>query len=156
VVVGEPTILIPPRDGSSLDPYLVIDAIVTYIEQYRELRIVLDPNAGGDIIAPQLVAEYGVTVVEHSQMASPMALAAQRLSDAIARKAIAHPDNRELTRHVLSAVPKSVGEGWRFVKSNKRNLPIDGVIALAMAHSVATAGEENGPSIYEERELLVL
>lgn len=156
VVVGEPTILTPPQNGSSMDENRVFGAIVNYIEQYPNLRIVLDPNAGGEFMAQRISREYGTTVIEHAQAASPMALAAQRLSDAIGRKEIAHPDDRELTRHVLAAMPKSVGEGWRFWKSKKRNLPIDGVIALAMGHSILVAADENGPSVYEERELLVL
>jgi hypothetical protein len=84
-----------------------------------------------------------------------MALAAQRLTTAIANRAIRHPDHSELNRHVLSAVPKTVGESWRFGKSSKRSVPNDGVIALAIAVS-QIAAPAAGPSVYEERELVVL
>ena len=48
-----------------------------------------------------------------------------------------HRGDPDLTRHVLAASPKPVGEGWRFVKPKLRSGVIDGAIALAMAVSIA-------------------
>jgi phage terminase large subunit-like protein len=68
-----------------------------------------------------------------------MCLAAQRLSEAIAARRIRHPDDRDLNRHVLAAVPKTVGESWRFAKPRRKQLKIDAAIALAIAYSTMLA-----------------
>ena len=70
-----------------------------------------------------------------------MADASQKLAEAIATRGLAHPDHEELTRHVISASAKWVGALWRFVKPKGKSLPIDGVIALAMAVRVLQATE---------------
>lgn len=66
-----------------------------------------------------------------------MALAAQSLSEAIAGGKLRHRGGSELTRHILAAAPKPVGEGWRLVKPKRSGAVIDGAIALAMALRVA-------------------
>jgi hypothetical protein len=79
----------------------------------------------------------GQATLPHSQKPLPMALAAQRLSEAISERRIRHRGDPDLTRHVVAASPKPVGEGWRFVKPKLRTGVIDGAIALAMAVSIA-------------------
>lgn len=153
-IVGHPTILHPP-EGGSVQVKEVLEAVENYGLRYPGLTVVIDPNAGGELIADRIENDMGLDVTIHSQQPRPMALAAQRLTTAIATRNLRHPDDPELNRHVLSAVPKTVGETWRFGKSTRRSVPNDGVIALAMAVS-QIAAPEGGPSVYEERELLVL
>ena len=153
-VVGHPTILYPP-EGGSVQVKEVLEAVENYAAKYSEITVVIDPNAGGELIADRIENDLGVDVTIHSQQPRTMALAAQRLTTAIANRNLRHPDDPELNRHVLSAVPKTVGETWRFGKSSKRSVPNDGVIALAMAVS-QIAAPSGGPSVYEERELLIL
>lgn len=133
-----PTILVPPRDGTSLNAEVIWSEVAMMAERWPGLTVVIDPEAGGEQLAQRIERELDVEVVAHSQKPSPMALAAQRLSEAIVAGDLRHPDDEALTRHVLSAAPQSVGEGWRLVKSAKTKLPIDGAIALAMAASIAT------------------
>jgi hypothetical protein len=77
----------------------------------------------------------------HSQKPGPMCEASQLLSQAIAERRLAHPDDEELNRHVLSAAAKFYRVGWRFVKPKGKSLPIDGAVALAMAIRVLRATE---------------
>lgn len=133
--VGRPTIITPPRDGTATDFDKVFNAAKVYNEMWQEVTFVLDPNADGEQLAQKIEAEFHAEVVEYSQQPQPMALAAQRLSALIARRDIEHPDDEELNAHVISAAARTVGEGWRFDKQRKKRLPIDGVIALAMAVS---------------------
>ena len=154
MIVGYPTILTPP-EGGSVTFKEILEAIANYSARWPELTVVIDPNAGGELVADRLENDLGLDVTIYSQQPRPMALAAQRLTTAIANRAIRHPDHPELNRHVLSAVPKTVGESWRFGKSSKRSVPNDGVIALAMAVS-QIAAPAAGPSVYEERELVIL
>lgn len=153
-IVGHPTILHPP-EGGSVQVKEVLEAVENYGLRYPGLTVVIDPNAGGELIADRIENDLGFDVTIHSQQPRPMALAAQRLTTAIATRNLRHPDDSELNRHVLSAVPKTVGETWRFGKSTRRSVPNDGVIALAMAVS-QIAAPSGGPSVYESQELLVL
>jgi phage terminase large subunit-like protein len=154
MIIGYPTILHPP-EGGSVSFQEILQAIENYAARYPGLTVVIDPNAGGELVADRIENDLGLDVTIYSQQPRPMALAAQRLTTAIANRAIRHPDHSELNRHVLSAVPKTVGESWRFGKSSKRSVPNDGVIALAIAVS-QIAAPAAGPSVYEERELVVL
>ncbi len=137
-VVGRPVIVTPPRDGTATAEHRIFDPICEMAQSWPEATVVIDPEAGGEQLAQRLEAE-GIRVVTHSQKPSPMALAAQRLSEAISAKRLTHPGEPELTRHVLAATARPVGEGWRFVKPKKSGLYIDAAIALAMAVSVAQA-----------------
>jgi phage terminase large subunit-like protein len=136
-VVGDTTIIVPPRDGSATDYETIWSVIERLAERYLRPTFVVDPEAGGEQLAQQIDAELEATVIEHSQKPLPMALAAQRLSEAISERRIRHRGDPDLTRHVLAASPKPVGEGWRFVKPRLRTGVIDGAIALAMAVSIA-------------------
>lgn len=145
---GVPTIIVPPRDGTSTDPEVIHSALRTIHERTPIHTVVLDPNAGGEQLAGWIEHELGAQVVAHSQDPSPMATAAQRLSAAIREGLISHPADPEFTSHVLAAKEKvTVGEKWRLVKHRK---PIDAVIAAAMVHNVAAdeAGEV-APFVFE-------
>jgi phage terminase large subunit-like protein len=146
-VVGSPAVIVPPRDGSAT-PYEDIWAVVEEMaERYSHPMFVIDPEADGEQLAQQIENELDAEVTVYSQKPVPMALAAQRLSTTISGKKLRHRGHPVLTRHVLAATAKSVGEGWRFVKPKTRSGPaavIDGAIALAMAICVAQAPQDPG------------
>ena len=102
----------------------------------------IDPEAGGEQLAQQIAGELDAEIAEHSQKPMPMALAAQRLSEAVGSRKLAHPGQPELTRHVLAAAPKPVGEGWRLAKPRRSGAVIDGAVALAMALSAVMSPED--------------
>jgi phage terminase large subunit-like protein len=134
--VHPPTIVVPPRDGTSTPMEDIWGPIAEMAAKWPEVTFVLDPEAGGEQLAQRIDNELPhARVATHSQKASPMALAAQRLSDAIAEGKLKHPDDPEMTSHVLAAAAKPVGESFRFIKQRKKPHPIDSVIALAMAVS---------------------
>jgi phage terminase large subunit-like protein len=137
-VVGDPVIVVPPRDGTSTAKEDVLDPILALAERFHVLHVVLDPAAGGEQLGQELET-YGIEVVAHSQKPQPMSLAAERLVTAIREQKIAHPDHSDLNAHVLAASRRSTGgEAWSFVKPKSKR-PIDGAVALAMVHSVAVA-----------------
>jgi phage terminase large subunit-like protein len=140
-VVHPPTIVVPPRDGTSTPMEDIWGPIEDMADKWPEVTFVLDPEAGGEQLAQRIDGELpNAVVATHSQKVSPMALAAQRLSDLIAECRITHPDDPEMTAQVLAAAAKPVGESFRFTKHRKRPKPIDSIIALAMA--VSTLHEE--------------
>lgn len=143
LMVGEPEIIVPPRDGTATDHEEIWRPIEELAARYDRVTFVLDPEAGGEQLAQRIEDELpACEVIAHSQKASPMALAAQRLSEAISGGQITHPDDPYLNAQVLAAAAKPVGEGWRLVKSKRTHKPIDGAIALAMAVSVLTGDHE--------------
>jgi phage terminase large subunit-like protein len=145
-IVGKPIIVVPPRDGSATAFERIWEPIKEIASRYSEVQFVLDPEAGGEQLAQHIESELGVEPAIHSQKTTPMQLAAQRLSEAISEKRLQHPDDPELNAHVLSAAAKQEGERWKFVKAKRKRAPIDGVIALAMAHSTLIAGTKKRKS----------
>lgn len=135
-LVGEPVIVVPPRDGTSTAKDELLRPILRLRDRYRITAVVMDPAADGEVFAQDL-EEHGLEVFAHSQDPAPMSLAAERLMTSIREKTIRHPDHAELNSHVLNAALKATGgEKYRFVKPRSKR-PIDGVIALAMVHSAA-------------------
>lgn len=134
--VHPPSIVVPPRDGTSTPMEDIWGPIEDMAARWPEVTFVLDPEAGGEQLAQRIDAELpGAVVATHSQKASPMALAAQRLSDLIAEGKISHPDDPEMNAQVLAAAARPVGESFRFTKHKKRPKPIDSIIGLAIAVS---------------------
>lgn len=139
-IVGEPVIVVPPRDGTATPFEQIWDPIVEMAARYSEVQFVLDPEAGGEQLAQTIESELGREPATHSQKTAAMQLAAQRLSEAVSERRIVHPDDPGLNAHVLSAAAKVEGERWKFVKAKRKRAPIDGVIALAMAYSTLVGG----------------
>lgn len=148
-VIGQPVILTPPQDGTSLDKQHILAAVAAINETNHVIAVVMDPAAEGEVLAQDLEAA-GFTVVGYSQAPQPMSLAAERTTTSIREGRLLHPDDPELNSHVLNSVPKwTTSEQWRFAKSKSRR-PIDGLIAMAMVHSSALADQDT-----EEKEPLI-
>ncbi len=146
VQVHTPTIIVPPGDGTSTPVDDVFAACEEFADRWPTATFVIDPAADGEHLAQRLDAELpNVTVATMSQKHGPMCLAASRLSEAIAAGRLEHPDDEVLNQHVMAAAARSVGEQWRFSKQRGKTALIDGVIALAMAHS-ALLGEDQRPT----------
>jgi phage terminase large subunit-like protein len=171
VVIGETTIIVPPRDGTSLREVQILDPIVDYCTAHgwTVTAIVMDESAGGNVLAGWLaegrhpggdaqITKYPdglrfppLTVIGHSQDNAPISLADDRLATAIRNGTVEHPNDPDLTAHVLAAVvvPLSGGK-WKFGKRRRRPRPIDGLRAISMGHSVlvSPAEEEIDPDDY--------
>lgn len=146
VRVHEPTILVPAQDGTSLDFEEVFGAAEQMRERWPGCTFVLDPEAGGDLLAQRIDRDLGGAIMTHSQKSTAMCKASQMLSETISAGDLEHPDDDSLNRHVLSAAARFYGIGWRFIKAKGKTLPIDGVIALAMAVRVLAATAEEAPA----------
>lgn len=148
-LVGAPEILVPPRDGQSLAPELIREAFERIHARNPIRYAVMDPDRGAEI-ATWLEEDLGVQVVEHLQTHVPMTLAYERLMEAIRNQWLHHPRHRELTEHVLNAIARTLPDGRaRFdrpsstrAQAGQRRRVIDGLVALAMVHSVATSAVE--------------
>lgn len=154
-VVGLPTIIEAPGDGTSTSHKAVLTAISAIHKRTPIDVIVIDPNAEAGFLIEQMGDSErwpelnSIEVIEHSQNPDPMADACMGLAESIRAGRIAHPDGsadfkdyprlRErasaLTSHVLAAGVKSTsGNKWRIVKQ-KGGRKIDAAVALAMVRA---------------------
>jgi phage terminase large subunit-like protein len=147
-VLGAPSILNPPRDGSSLRPEQIYAALEAVHARNPIERAIFDPSAGGELIAGWLEETLGVRVVEHSQKAEAMAVAAERFLEGLRSGALKHAGDPDLTRHVLNGVTKELPGGKvRFVRPHESRSStglnplreIDALIAACMVYSVASS-----------------
>jgi phage terminase large subunit-like protein len=113
-------------------------------ERWSEPHFVFDPSGAGEQLAQLIEAHFPADAIEHSQRHTPMCLAAARLASAVSERKLVHPDDEELTSHVLSAAAKSVwgGEQWRIVKPRGSDAKVDAAVALAMGVSVLEADQK--------------
>lgn len=162
-IVGDVTILVPPRDNTRMDERHVWKALRWYADRFR-VTVVIDPNAGGIEFAPKIEENLAATaagngvieVVEHSQAPTPMARAAMLTVELIATGQFAHTGQPEYTKQMLSAIAEPVygdDELFRFEKPRSRRSArrkrgeerefrcIDAAIATAMALRVAATFE---------------
>lgn len=144
----EPVILEPPVNEQD-----IVKAIVRLQETYEVAKWVYDPNAGGQQMVQLLErGEHpdaeGVkfTFVEHSQDNTPMALAAERLAEAVRGKWFEHDGHAKMRMHVLNAIKRPLGgEKFKYdrpsdAKGERRKAyPIDALTGLLMANSIAVA-----------------
>jgi phage terminase large subunit-like protein len=157
---GVPSILVPPRDGSFLEPAMIKEAFREFARRFSVQGIVMDPDRGAEIAA-WLRDDLGIEPAEHGQGVE-MFDAYERLMEAIRNGWISQPGDETFTEHVLNAVAKTMPDGRaRFerpsssrAQAGQRRRVIDALVAAAMVHRSATASA--GPSVYEERGLLVI
>jgi phage terminase large subunit-like protein len=122
-VLGVPTILTPPRDGTSLDPKLVKQAIRDIYERNPVDVVVMDESRAEEIAA-WIQDEFPETgVVGYGQGDSMKALAAERFLEALREGWLHQPRDPEFTRHVMNAISRVLRDGrTRFDrKSSSRN-----------------------------------
>lgn len=159
-VFGVPEILIPPRDGSFLEPADVKAAFRRLSERFGVQEIVMDPDRGAEIAA-WLRDDLGVEPTVHGQGVE-MFDAYERFMEAIRNGWISHPGDESFTEHALNAMAKTFPDGRaRFERPSssraqvgQRRRVIDALIAAAMVHRTAMAMSQ--PSVYESRGVLVI
>lgn len=146
-------ILVPPRDGNSMDPERITDAFEELHDQHPIERVVMD-IAAGEEIAHWLSSDLGVEVVEHSQKSDPMADAAGKFMEGLRAGTLRHSRDPDLTRHVMNAVAYDLPDGrFKFVRpkqsrtvsdEEQERRVIDGLISSAMVVHVASAAPVGG------------
>ncbi len=122
-----------PENGGSTSVETIKKQFREFHALWPDMVVVMDPNAGGHIIAQWLTDELGVEVIEQPQDPSPMAHAAGLTSELVRGGHLEHPDNAEFTRQVVNAPGETVskaGDRMRFGKHS--TVPNDGAIALCM------------------------
>lgn len=157
-LLGPATILVPPRDGNSLHPQKIKDAIESIHERNPIRRIVMDITHAHDIAA-WARDELQVEVIEHSQGDVQQAIDYDRFMEALRGGTLHHSADPGLTSHVMNAIARELpNERHRFDrKSSSRDASkqdlrvIDALVASAMVHSEAGAPVKQASDLPPER-----
>ena len=155
-LLGPATILTPPRDGNSLDPYLVERAVITIHERTPVATVVMDTSRA-EQLASWLATEIGATVIDRAQSNAWAALDFDRFMEALRNGWLRHSGDPGLTQHALAAIARILPYGdARFDRPNQsrsgqdqERRVIDALTAAAMVHSAAA--EPAPPPVPEAR-----
>lgn len=152
---GPATILEPPRDGQSLNPDVVEQALWD-IHTSNPIHTVVMDMTKAEQLASWIADEIGAQVVDRSQSNAMQAMDYEKFMEALRQGWLLHSGDPGLTRHVLNAITRILpGGAARFerAKQSRRNSReqdrrvIDALTAAAMVHTTAAA-EMDAPSGY--------
>lgn len=170
-VLGRPTVIVPPRDGTSLNPRLVRDAFVAIMERNPITTVALDPQACGEQFAEWIEMHpgvdfdgnpgyeleaglgLGVTAVAVPTSNDVQGKVYTAFMEAIRIGLLCHPHDELLTSHVLNAVAKPIyHDRYRFERIHQSRAAslqdrrvIDALVAASIVHWQQTAGATAPP-----------
>ena len=153
---GRAKVLVPPRDGSSLDPNLVEKALIDLHQRNPVDTLVMDMSRA-EQLASWAEIELGCRVIDRSQSNAFAAADYEAFMEALRNGWLHHQGDRDLTRHALNAVARVLPYGdARFDRpAQTRNSAeqdlrvIDALSAAAMVHTVAAAEWSNSGILYD-------
>jgi phage terminase large subunit-like protein len=147
-VFGVPTILTPPRDGSSMDPQKVKRALTEVNDRNPIDVLVMDISNANDI-AGWAANELGCEVVDRSQTQSFAIMDYEYFMEALRSGWLRQPANPEFTRHVMNALAQTLPSGdARFARPARTRVKstelqdrrvIDALVAASMVHAFNAA-----------------
>lgn len=160
-LLGEAKILVPPRDGSSMHPDVIKDAMLELTTDYRVETVVMDMERAADI-ASWIEDELGITVIDRAQGNKDAVADYNAFMDGLRNSTVKHTGDPGLRSHVLHAVARKLpGGDFRFdrhstVRQNARaqdRRVIDALTAAAMVVEHSTSAPPR-KSVYAERREL--
>lgn len=157
----DPFILVPPRDGSSLHPDEIKNALLEMDHDYQIEMVVMDMHRAEDI-SHWIEDEMGLLVMDKAQQqTSTHVHDYAAFMDGLRNGTLKHTGDPDLRAHVLNAIARRLpGGDYRFDRPNtsrgsnrmQDKRVIDGLTAAAMAVEVSTRNMTQR-SVYEDRDL---
>jgi phage terminase large subunit-like protein len=158
-LLGTPHVLVPPRDGSSLHPDEIKDALLELAETYRLDTVVMDMHRADDIAA-WIEDTMGVEVIDHAHGQTRTHVNDfSAFMEGLRNGTLRHTGDYSLRAHVLNAIARRLpGGDYRFdrpsqVRGNARaqdRRVIDALTAAAMVVEYSN-GAPPAVSVYENR-----
>ena len=158
-LLGDASILVPPRDGTSLDPDEVERALIELHARNPIHTVVMD-SSRAEQLGSWIGSELGATVVDRQQTNAFAAQDYERFMDALRQGWLKHTGHAGLRQHALNAVARILPFGdAKFERpSQSRNAAeqdrrvIDALVAASMVNAVAASGEKpkRRPSRYND------
>lgn len=105
LVLGPATVLVPPRDSSSMDPTLIENAL-TALHARNPLHTVVMDTSRAEQLAEWIARELGATVIEHGQGNAQAAEDYELFMQALRSGWLKHQGDRGLTEHALNAIAR--------------------------------------------------
>jgi hypothetical protein len=140
-LLGAPKVLVPPRDGSSLHPDEIKNALMELAADYQVETVVMDMHRAEDIAA-WVEDTLGVTVIDHAQGQTRTHVQDyEAFMEGLRNGTVKHTGDHDLRAHVLNAIARRLpGGDYRFdrpsqVRGNARaqdRRVIDALTAAAM------------------------
>jgi hypothetical protein len=165
-VLLDPTIIVPPRDGRSIPPSQIRQALSRVYSEHPFGRVAMDRAAGGEQLAECIETELGCDVVLYTNGTAEQARCAQRFYEALRadpRPTLRHTGSPELARHVLNARARVLHRGdvvfdrpaqSRSATGQDQRV-IDGLTAAMIVHDAFVA-QASRPTINVEDYRIVL
>jgi phage terminase large subunit-like protein len=153
VVLSRPIVLAPPGDGRSVQVDDMVDACIQFAQRWPTCTFAFDPLAGGEHLLQRLERELPDSheFVEFPQRTGRLCGASMRFAELVAAGQLRHPGDETLTKHVLAASARFVGEHWRFARPSGARQPIDALTAAMIAVDVVASKAPAPRSVYEDR-----
>jgi phage terminase large subunit-like protein len=153
IVLSRPVVLAPPGDGRSVQIDDMVYACMQFAERWPSCTFAFDPLAGGEHLLQRLERELPDSheFLEFPQRTGRLCGASMRFAELVAAGQLRHPGDETLTRHVLTASAKFVGEHWRFGRPSGARQPIDALTAAMIAVDTVASRPPKRRSVYEER-----
>jgi phage terminase large subunit-like protein len=158
-LLGAPKILVPPRDGSSLHPDAIKDAMLELAADFTLRTVVMDMHRAEDIAA-WVEDELGVPVIDHVHGRTSTHVADYgAFMEGLRNGTVKHTGDQALRAHVLNAIARRLpGGDYRFDRPNasrgsareQDRRVIDGLTAAATVVEFSN-NDEPTKSVYEER-----
>lgn len=157
-LLGPARVLVPPRDGTSMHPDVIKDAVLELGESFRLRTVAMDVHNAEDIAA-WIEDELNVTVIDRQQGNKAMVADYNAFMDGLRNGTLKHTGCPDLRSHVLHAVARRLpGGDYRFdrpstVRSNVRAQDRRVIDALTAAAMVVEHSNRAKPkkSVYEDR-----
>lgn len=157
-LLGDARILVPPRDGSTMHPDVVKQAVLDMNSDFRIDTVIMDISRAEDI-ASWIEDELGVTVIDREQGNRHAVEDYDAFTEGLRTKSLRHTGDAGLRSHVLNAIARKLpGGDFRFdrhstVRQNARaqdKRVIDALTAAGMVveHSNSDKAKK---SVYEDR-----
>ncbi len=154
-LLGEATVLTPPRDGTSLDPHAVEDALLRIHERNPVHTVVMDTNKAEQLGA-WIAETLGAAVIDRAQTNTWAVADYEAFMEGLRSGCLKHSRDDALTQHALNAVAKALPYGdTRFDRPAAQRSPnedlqerrvIDALTAASMVHSVALRAAQVQPA----------
>jgi phage terminase large subunit-like protein len=149
-ILGVATVLVPPRDGTSLDPARVEKALLEIHDRNPVHTVVMDTSRA-EQLGRWIETSIGATVIDRQQTI-PLAIEDyDRFMEALRQGWLKHQGDADLTAHALNAIARQLPRGDavfdRPVQSRRAAAlqqvrVIDALTAAAMVHALAVQPAE--------------
>jgi phage terminase large subunit-like protein len=149
-LLGPATVLVPPRDGQSLDPQAIERALTEIHARNPIHTVVMDPSRA-EQLAEWIRTTFGSTVIARGQSAPLAVVDYEKFMEGLRGGQLKHSGDEALTQHALNAIARVDRFGaarfdrstpTRNVASEQDRRVIDALTAASMVHAQALVQPE--------------